>query len=105
LNRGRKTGALPPDADGCPGLRQKTPARSLPPVQKNNPLKSLKSLHGGKAYIPVPREQEYVANHKSKNTEKEVITTSNKEKKVVAPAKAAPAVVPTEGMKSHGKRA
>jgi hypothetical protein len=46
-------------------------------------------------------------NHKStKNAEKKVITTSNKAKKVVAPAlKTAPAGAKTNGRKSHGKRA
>jgi len=45
----------------------KYPARSLPPVHKNNPVKSFKFLRRDKAYIPVSREQEYVANHKMKN--------------------------------------
>jgi hypothetical protein len=41
-----------------------------------------------------------------KTTEKEVITTSNKEKKVVAPAsKTAPIAAKTESKKSSGKRA
>ncbi len=39
-------------------LASYTPARFLSPVQKNNPLKSLKFLDRHKAYIPVPREQE-----------------------------------------------
>jgi len=40
-----------------------------------------------------------------KNTAKEVITTSNKAKKKVAPvSKTAPVLAQTEGKKSHGKK-
>jgi len=42
------------------------PARSLPPVPKNNRLKPFKFLRRDKAYIPLSREQEYVANHNKK---------------------------------------
>jgi hypothetical protein len=43
---------------------------------------------------------------RTKNTEKEVITTSNKKKKAVAPAsKTAPAAANTGARKSSGKRA
>jgi hypothetical protein len=71
------------------------------------PFRSLKSRQWDKAYIPEPREHEYVAkNHNERETtEKEVINTSNKEKKVVAPAsKTTPAAAKTNAKKSHGKR-
>ncbi len=43
---------------------------------------------------------------KRENTEKEVITTSNKAKKAVAPAtKAAPAAAKTDAKKFSGKKA
>jgi hypothetical protein len=75
---------------------------------KNTHLKSFKSLHRDKAYIPVPREQEYVAKTtiNEKQLKKEVITTSNKKKKVVAPAsKTAPMAAKSNARKSSGKRA
>ena len=59
-------------------------------------------------YITVPEEHEYVEKTTiNKNLlKKEVITTSNKEKKAVAPAsKTAPVAAKTDAKKSSGKRA
>jgi hypothetical protein len=46
-----------------------------------------------------------VANPREQNTVKEVITTSNKEKKAVAPASKTDVAVKTDAKKSNGKRA
>jgi len=51
---------------GARARATKLPVRSLHPVHKNNRLKSFKFLRRDKAYIPAPKEQEYVANHKMK---------------------------------------
>ncbi len=39
----------------------KSPVRFPSPFHKNTPAKSFKFLYRDKAYIPVPREHEYVA--------------------------------------------
>jgi hypothetical protein len=58
-----------------------------------------------KTYIPIPKEHEHVAKTTDEQkTEKEVITTSHKEKKAVAPAtKTAPVAAKTDAKKSGKK--
>jgi hypothetical protein len=57
-------------------------------------------------YAGIKRTRDSGKNHdEQKTTEKEVITTSNKEKKAVAPAsKTAPVAAKTGDKKSSGKR-
>ena len=58
-------------------------------------------------YIPAPEEHEYVEKTTINENllKKEVITTSNKAKKVVAPAsKTAPVASKNDAKKSSGKR-
>ncbi len=54
-------GRIPAKGVNMP-ISSNTPARFMSPVQKNNHVKAFKFLHREKAYIPVPREQEQVAN-------------------------------------------
>jgi hypothetical protein len=68
--------------EGCGQRPTEDPARHLPvrsprPGCENNRVKPPKSLPGKKAYIPAPREQQYVA-HTTTN-KKEVITNVKEE--------------------------
>ncbi|MDD1703532.1 MAG: hypothetical protein LUQ31_11195 [Methanoregula sp.] len=56
------------------------PVRSPQCNSKKSPAKASEFPYNKKAYIPVPREQQYVAH--TTNNEKEVITTSKKNNKV-----------------------
>jgi hypothetical protein len=64
------------------------PVRSIPSGRRNLFLTAPDFPHENKAYIPVPREQQYVA--QTTNDEKEVITTSKKMNEAAA-AKNVPA--------------
>jgi len=66
------------------------PVRSLVPGRKNTLKYGPDFCPGKKAYIPVPRDHQYVAIVPQPLT-KEVITTSKKNNKAAAAAKNAPA--------------